>query len=79
MKFSVFDVRKYVADVEGISLSPANIPNPYALEIEPYVDNDPIGGFFALITFEIDRPAFGFGSCPGAWCKSVALYAAPGG
>ena len=19
------------------------------------------------------------GSCPGAWCKSVALYAAPGG
>ena len=20
-----------------------------------------------------------FGSCPGAWCKSVALYAAPGG
>ena len=20
-----------------------------------------------------------FGSCPGRWCKSVALYAAPGG
>ena len=21
----------------------------------------------------------GYRSCPGAWCKSVALYAAPGG
>ena len=24
-------------------------------------------------------PHCGTGSCPGAWCKSVALYAAPGG
>ena len=42
------------------------------------------GGGFVVIGFDehadslssIERAA---GSCPGAWCKSVALYAAPGG
>ena len=31
--------------------------------------------FYGASTVRID----GLRSCPGAWCKSVALYAAPGG
>ena len=32
-----------------------------------------------LAVKEIARRESKSGSCPGAWCKSVALYAAPGG
>ena len=33
----------------------------------------------ACQTALIQPPDAEVGSCPGAWCKSVALYAAPGG
>ncbi len=42
--------------------------------------NDPfVGAADRFPTGNAARPQSVFGSCPGAWCKSVALYAAPGG
>ena len=36
---------------------------------------------FPDVNVEVDLSSrlVDLGSCPGAWCKSVALYAAPGG
>ena len=36
-------------------------------------------GHFAYQVEDIYETCGVLGSCPGAWCKSVALYAAPGG
>ena len=40
-----------------------------------------LGGRYPVQLLSAFRNLFGLipGSCPGAWCKSVALYAAPGG